>query len=310
MATHRDDGAIRHRVLTGLARNRTPGFHFIGNFLGLSFDERSRRRARISIPHGPQLEEADGQANFGIVALLADLALAASIRARLDPATRLATVSMHLQLTGVPLAGDLDATGWFEGFLEGSKGRQGLARFALNAGGRKAMFGSGAFMALDPPPGVRLRAVSNPGTRKVAPADEATLDDREREVLRRADVALSKASKHHSFIRRFLGHDPVALKDGAACTMPLGDHVANRVGHLQGGLTVGLAATTAMAALPETWRLSGISSWFTSPGEGEALEARARFVHHGRLTAVVRTEVTGSGGRRVLEAITTHHFAG
>lgn len=310
MATHRDDGAIRHRVLTGLARNRQPGFHFIGNFLGLSFDERSKRRARISIPHGPHLEEADGTANFGLVALLADLALAASIRARMDPAGRLATVSMHLQLTGVPLAGDLEATGWFEGFLEGSKGRQGLARFALMADGRKAMFGSGAFMALDPPPGVHLRAVANPGTRKVAAADEATLDDREREVLRRADAALAKASKHHSFIRRFLGHDPKPLEDGASCTMPLGDHVANRVGHLQGGLTVGLAATTAMAALPASWHLSGISSWFTSPGEGEALEARSRFVHQGRLTAVVRTEVTGSAGRRVLEAITTHHFAG
>jgi len=29
-------------------------------------------------------------------------------------------------------------------------------------------------------------------------------------------------------------------------------------------------------------------------------------VHHGLMTAVVRTEVTGVGRRRVLEALTTH----
>jgi acyl-coenzyme A thioesterase PaaI-like protein len=43
-----------------------------------------------------------------------------------------------------------------------------------------------------------------------------------------------------------------------------------------------------------------------SPGQGKALRARARIVHQGTMTAVIRTEVLGAGGRRVLEATTTH----
>jgi acyl-coenzyme A thioesterase PaaI-like protein len=88
--------------------------------------------------------------------------------------------------------------------------------------------------------------------------------------------------------------------------MENGEHVANRIGHVQGGLLAGLAATTAMAALPASWRLSGISSWFTSPGEGQKLHAASKVVHHGRQTAVVRTVVTGKGRRRVLQAVSTH----
>jgi hypothetical protein len=73
-----------------------------------------------------------------------------------------------------------------------------------------------------------------------------------------------------------------------------------------GGLLVGLAGATASTALGGDWRLSSISSWFTSPGEGESLETRSVVEHRGRLTAVVRTEVLGLGGRRVLESVSSH----
>jgi acyl-coenzyme A thioesterase PaaI-like protein len=52
--------------------------------------------------------------------------------------------------------------------------------------------------------------------------------------------------------------------------------------------------------------LSAVSAWFVSPGEGAALHAKSKVLHHGRLTAVVRTEVTGEDKQRVLEAVTTH----
>ena len=68
----------------------------------------------------------------------------------------------------------------------------------------------------------------------------------------------------------------------------------------------GLAAATANAALPENWRLSAIQTQFVSPGEGRMLKARAKVVHQGRQTGVVRTEVTGAEGRRVLDVTSTH----
>jgi len=45
---------------------------------------------------------------------------------------------------------------------------------------------------------------------------------------------------------------------------------------------------------------------FVSPGEGHQLDAVASIVHQGRETAVVRTVVSGLGGRRVLEVLSTH----
>jgi acyl-coenzyme A thioesterase PaaI-like protein len=75
---------------------------------------------------------------------------------------------------------------------------------------------------------------------------------------------------------------------------------------VQGGLLVGFGATSAAAVLPASWRLSSISAWFVSPGEGDELQAQSRIWHHGRETAVVRTEIMGVGGRRVLEMVTAH----
>jgi acyl-coenzyme A thioesterase PaaI-like protein len=301
-----DSRQIRHRVLQGLARNREPGFHFAGNFLGVSFAGVTAGQSRVCLEAGPHCEEADGQVNLGAVALLADIALASAIRAQLTPEQRLATVSMHLQFTGAPMKGRLEATGSFEGFLEGGSGQQGLSRVALVSDDRKVVFGSGSFMALKPPPGVTMHPLIRPARHGAASLEEKELTAAEAAILQRADEAIAKASARHSFIRRFWGQDPRATKTGASCSMEYGAHIGNRVGHAQGGLLVGLAATTAQAALPATWMLSGISAWFVSPGEGRAMNATSRIVHHGRLTAVVRTVITGKDRRRVLEAMTTH----
>src|SRR5258706_4654379 len=133
--------------------------HFAGNFLGISFDRADAGGSRISIVPGPHCEEVDGQTNLGVAALVADMALAACVRVGLDPATRLATVSLHLQLTGAPLAGALEAAGTSEGVLEGAGSAQRLGRVVLTSGGRATAFGTGAFMVLKPPPGVTLHPV-------------------------------------------------------------------------------------------------------------------------------------------------------
>lgn len=52
--------------------------------------------------------------------MVADIALAASIRSRLSPATLLATVSMHLQMNGEPLHGTIEGRGEFAGFTPGA----------------------------------------------------------------------------------------------------------------------------------------------------------------------------------------------
>jgi acyl-coenzyme A thioesterase PaaI-like protein len=77
---------------------------------------------------------------------------------------------------------------------------------------------------------------------------------------------------------------------------------------VQGGISFGMAAACACAAVPSTMMLSNVSAWYISPGHGKSLTVKSRVVHAGRSIAVVRTEVKNATGERVLETV-THHVA-
>jgi acyl-coenzyme A thioesterase PaaI-like protein len=287
---------IRDQVLRAIAANREPGFHFAGNLLGLSFDRVEADDTHLSLDVTPHLADADGQLNLGAFAMLVDFALANSMRATLEPHQRLATVSMTLELTAAPRTGRLDAAGRVAGFIREGKGRIGKASVEVSNGSDLVCVATGAFMALDPPKGVTLYPV--PHRTRNSPPIELVSDftDEEREILRRADAAL--ADPKPSFIERFWGLGGDVMENGP--------HVGNRVGHAQGGILLGLAASAANRVLPAAWRLSGLSGWYLRPGEGTPLAATSSVVHEGRLTAALRTRVKGPDGRTVIEVMTTH----
>jgi acyl-coenzyme A thioesterase PaaI-like protein len=299
-----DPAAIRERVLQAIALNREPGFHFAGHFAQLSFDRTEPEDSQVSVATGAHTNDRDGRANIGVVAMLADMALAACVRGGMDPSTRLATVSMSLQFTGVPARGALHAASRFEGFHGHGAARQAQSRLVLHGQGGAVCHGHGAFMPLEPPPGFRLFPMPR-GPRTATPIAENDLTREERALVRAADAALTHGSD--DFLARFWGYAAAhRTKQGAACVLENGMHVANRVRHVQGGILVGLAASTAGVALPPTWSMTGITACFVSPGLGRALRAAAKVVHHGMVTAVVRTQVLGPGRRPVLEALSTH----
>lgn len=296
---------VRDSVLRAIAMARIPGFHFSAHFLGVHFDRVVPSHATVSLEAGESLLDIDGSAHPGVVAFLADIGLSASIRSGLDPAVRLATVSMHLQFTGERAIGRLEAEGEFQSDLAGISAKQALSRVTVRSGGKIVAFGSGAFIVLDPLPGTKMHPVQQ--DRSNVPAlMEKDLSKPELAILRAAEAAEKEATAKSPFIRHFWGYDAHATATGASCTMKNGGQVGNRVGHVQGGILVGLAAATANAAMPDNWRLSAIQSQFVSPGEGRMLKARAKVVHQGRQTGVVRTEVTGAEGRRVLDVTSTH----
>ena len=295
---------IRRRVLRAIALNRTPGLHFPGNFIELSFDRVDSANTRLSYETDPQ-----DPSDIGSLAILADFALGTAVRADLDPATRLATVSMTLELGAAPRAGIVRAASRCHGFVGEGEGRTGRGRVVIEDAGGEVGYGSGVFMVLKPPPQRTLHPVPlrKRGDAGPAPLAERDLAPEELRILRHADQALEHAAKSgQPFIRHFWGFLPQAARNAASCVMPVGPHVGNRVGYVQGGVLLGLAAVTATAALPETWTLSTIAAAFISPGEGPALKAQANVVHHGRRVSVIRTEITRSDGRRVLEVMSTH----
>ncbi len=297
---------IRRRILTGLALERTPGFNYSGNFLGVRFPLKSPARVEVEMDSGAHNEDEQGGVDIAAVSLMADVAMGCVVRANLSPEQRLATVSLNLQFTGTPLRGAVAGVGEFQNFVEGVGSRQGLCRATVFADGRPALFGNGAFMVMNPPPGRTMHAIVDAVHEGAEPLAEAQLEDHERALLARADSALKASGGARGFLRHFWGFVPWTTSDGACCRTVNGPHLGNRVGHMQGGLQIGMAIVTAEAALPAEWAVSGISAWFLSAGEGGHIEAESRIEHRGGNTAVVRTVLSGQGGRRVLVAVTTH----
>ncbi len=282
--------------MRGIALNRQPGLHFPASFLGIHFDRVRRSGARLSLDPGPWCRDAGGETHVAALTVLADLALGSSIRVQLSRETRLATVSLGLQFTGLPRTGRLRAEGEFQGFFNGGAGRLGMSRVAVHGSAGLVCFGSGTFMALQPPKNVTLHPVPFRTRKSPEPfrVSEEDLNAEEKQILQRADAALAARG---NFIEKFWS---------GARELENGLHVGNRVGHAQGGILIGMAASNCAAALPAGWKLSGITALYVSPGEGKVLRAKSKVIHQGRLTAVVRTQVTGKKRRRVLEVVTTH----
>ncbi|MGA0024567.1 MAG: acyl-CoA thioesterase domain-containing protein [Burkholderiales bacterium] len=303
---------IRAQVLRGIALNREPGYHFAGNFLELSYDHVGTDYTALSVDVRPHCADADGQLNLSGFAILADLVMAAAVRAGLEPHTRLATVTMNLQFSGAPRTGRLAGRGAMHGFVQGAAGRQGMSTLEIRNEAGLVCTGSATFMMLKPPKGVELHPV--PHRRRgenPTPDIGGKLRPDENKVLAIANAVLADVRSHGgSFIQRFWGVQAKHVAGAAHSTVKNGPHIGNRVGHVQGGILLGLAAENAIAALTPHWSLTAISAWYISPGEGRSLKIKSRVVHHGRLIAVVRTEVTcrGKDGRprKVFELMTTH----
>ena len=312
MSKHPDPhaAAIRAQVLRGIAGNRTPGLHFPGFFLDIQWHEIAGSAAHITIADGAHCRDANGEVDIAALAILADTALATATRLLISPGARLATIHMQIQFTGAPATGDLSAEAQLLGFSSGSALHQSLTSGTVTANGKPVCYASGEFVLLDAPPGVTLAPL--PWQHKEPPSsvplEDGALEAPERPILAACDAALAKVTPHASFIQNFWGGIPRRTANGASMRVALGPHLGNRVGHVQGGISFGMAAACACAAVPASMMLSNVSAWYISPGHGKSLSIRSRVVHAGRTIAVVRTEIKTAAGQRVLETV-THHVA-
>lgn len=302
-------------MLRGIALNREPGYHFAGNFLELSYDHVGTDYTALSVDVAPHCAEADGQLNLAGFAILADLVMAAAVRAGLEAHSRLATVTMNLQFTGAPRTGRLAGRGAMHGFVQGAAGQQGVSTISISGDAGLVCTGTGTFMRLKPPKGVELHPVPHRrrGENPTPEIPGGRLRPDEKKVLATADAVIADVRAHGgSFIQHFWGVQAKHVAGGAQSTVKNGPHIGNRVGHVQGGILLGLAAENAIAALTPHWTMTALSAWYISPGEGRSLKIKSKVVHHGRLIAVVRTEVScrGKDGRprKVFELMTTHAY--
>lgn len=295
------------RVLRAIRRRREHGFHFAGNFLAVSFDRVTTEESLVSMK--AECHARDGTIDGTALGVLADLALAAPVRAALPADTRLATVNMQLQLTGAPCHAPVTARSSFHGFIHGAAGRQAVSRVTLHGAGQEIGLGTATFMVLDLPPGTPIPFLTpvDPALDEAPLLDpERDLDPGERAVFEHARMALGDSKADDDFLDRLWGYRTRPHKGGASGTLANGPHIGNRVGHVQGGVLLGFAQATSQAALPAGWGLSSVTACYVSPGEGRELKAQAEVVHQGRTTAVTRVAIATDEGRRVLDVLATH----
>jgi acyl-coenzyme A thioesterase PaaI-like protein len=303
-----DDEIIRARVLRAIAANRNPGLHFAGHFLDFEWHTVADGAAQAVLVDGPHCRDADGTMNLVALGILADHVVAAPIRTEVTHDMRLGTIHLQLQFTGASVTGNIDVSSRLLGHSECTMLRQSLSAATMNANGKPVCHASGAYAVLDSPPGVKLGPLpwehAEPLPVVSLAADQ--LEPDEQSVLMACDAALTKASPRISFIQHFWGGVPRRSAQGASNRVAIGQQIGNRVGHVQGGALLGLAAINARAAAPSGMALSNVSAWYISPGRGAALRIRSRILHAGRTTAVVRTEIKNATGERVLEAVSNH----
>ena len=309
--TPQDADAIRRRALVALSKNRIAGYHFGGLFLDLQCTRYERDGVVLEMDTAAHNANPDGTTHFSAVAFLADMALASSCRAFVDPSRRTATLMLEVRLTGEEPRGRLRAEARSDGF----SGRTALAQAHctghIRAGDKVVMRMSGTWVSPPSPDGKPLHPLpwEAGDDYPVAPMlalDQ--LDPMERAVLRRVDSALRDA-KPGEFLDRFWVPKLRRTPGGAVGVLPIGLYIGNRVGHVQGGFTFNTAVATALAAVPHHPLLTAVSAWYISPGQGKALRARATVLQKGRNVAVVRTELFATGGRRVLEVVSNHAVA-
>lgn len=292
--------ALRSKVLAALLLNRTPGYHFLGNFLSLGYQEEADGTSVVTLEDPSFALDASGEADPLVCFVMADIALARGARNGLTHGRPLSTVSIHLQFMDESTSHTPVSKGRRTGAMGSDISGLATAEVLLRAGSISCR-GSGAFMALKGPQVYQTPtdAEVHSGVR-LFPAD---LGDEENKIFSRA---VNCASGERSFIHRFMGFRMVSSGPSSRVDLENGSHLSNRVGKVQGGILLDLAAEAAAACLPAGWRLSSVSANYISTGEGPYLSASAELAHLGRATAVVNTVVSNSDGRSVLYALSTH----
>lgn len=303
----KDQDAIRQRTLRALARNRIPGYNFAGNFLDLQCRRFDRGGVVFDLEPGPHCIEADGRVYLGAVTFLADMALAAASRAFVDPSARTATLLLRMDFTGAEARGRLTAEASSDGFSSRTELPQANCTGILRGAAGEIAKISGTWVKPPAPGGRPLDPLPWERTVPVAPPvlTSADLDAAEKAVVRRVERALRNAH-HGGFLRHLWGPKVLHARRGAASRFSMGLHVGNRVGHVQGGLSLNLALATAIGAVPHYPLLTSVSAWYISPGQGKALTSRATVLQKGRNVAVVRTELYAPGRKLVLEVVSNH----
>jgi acyl-coenzyme A thioesterase PaaI-like protein len=307
--SRQDTEFIRRQALRALSSNRAPGMNFAGYFLDFTPRRFKTDGVEFTVAAAPHCTDADGIVNRAALLFAADMTLAAANRVFLDPNVRTATLMIRVEFTGEPARGQLTASGRGSGFSPHTALPESVCTGRIVCSGREVLRMSGTWVSPPAPKGVAVAGLPWEGGQDGAQLPllkKRDLEAAEKEVIRRVEKAIRNAGTAPGLLANLWNPVLKRTRQGASGRLPVGMHVGNRVGHVQGGFLLNAALVTAEAAVPEHPILTGASAWYISPGQGKVVSAHSTLLQSGRNVAVVRTELFNAGRKLVLEVISNH----
>ena len=289
------------RVLEALHAARTPGWMFPAHFLDIFFEPAGAERGACALMQaGPHCLDATGRVSHAALAVLADVCMAAAVRAHAGREVRIATLTLRLSFGALPAAGRLRAAAHV---------RMMPAQLAMNsaivgveirdAGGAMVCSGEATFAALEN----RQQTASHPlptASTLTGGLRPAALAPDEQPVWEWARTAAIEADGAASFLDRFWSlHSPMPPRSegGVAWSVGLGRHNSNRVGHLQGGVLLGLLASACRQATAPQFALVDIAVQYLEAASEQQLAVHAHPVRSGGSAAASHASLRGADGK-------------
>lgn len=299
--------SLYQRVQRTLAISREAKLSFPAVFMNISGRPTGDEEVMVAFKEDDTFRDGKGELDLCALAAIADAALGAPSDMKTGSRVRPATAHIELQLTGAPRRGDTAVETRFVGFTGRSRVKQSLVSANIKCGGTPVAYLSAACVLLDlPEDRARTPWPWLPEDFRLAPQQSIELDADELAALEACERAEAAATAEHRFIEHFWCGIPEASNGEAHLRVKVTPHLGNRMGHVQGGLLLGMAMKVANAATPRGMQLSNISAYFVSPGVGPVLDVHSTISHQGRRLATVCTQISGASGKLVLEAASQH----
>lgn len=286
--------ATRQRALDSVARARSVGPHFFGNFIGISGRPAIDGCACLELAVEPDAAPG-GQISATAVATVADLTMTAAIRDRVGRQNRLGTITLvvhHLQpVVRGPVRTEAVATR-----VELDE-KRGFARCEVrDRAGTLVAVSDGWFVAMPVARGQRLGPVAweLPPDTPVPPVPETELQPDERSAVEACAAAADRAATAGtSVVDELLAMAWTAtVEGGVRGELGVGLQHVNRGGHVQGGVLYGAAALGAKRVVAEGMQLAEGHVSFLAPADGRTLVVESSVLRHGGRTSFAESRLT------------------
>lgn len=291
--------SLSEQVLRALHAARTPGWMFPAHLLDLHFVQPVSAEGAVACLHiGPYCAEASGCVSKAAMAVLADVSMAAAVRGHMGHSVRIATMSLRLSFHQQPRQGLLHAVAQVR-FMPKDLAMD-VAVVTLNMetnAGELCCVGEGTFAVLDNKQGTANHPLPTESTLTGALTLEA-LTEAERAVWERALQSEARASASCSSLEYFWG-----LKQVEPAVIPvqrqvrIGKHNGNRVGHLQGGIVLGVLADACINLCNGLQELVDISVQYLEPVAGSHTCVQVTPLRMGRNASLLQAQLVDADGK-------------